>query len=211
MGSSSTPKSNLPHEKALQDLVQQSAVDKNEGLPKPYELLEALSAVRESGDKANAAQLAHIDRVILLAGGALTLTFTALGNISPRLHEIGRSADHIIFVTTSCWLLVATLSLGLAHNALFSKLRLLLELADIALAAEARLKLQLSEIPGMNLTSVDQLGLYKASSSTKAKMIWLSRCSTFLRWGAQLSLVAAFFFLAFFIQSNIRVMLGTSH
>ena len=80
------------------------------------EMISAFYTIRETADKAHLAQIAYMDRIVLLSGGTLTLTFSAFATISGHLKGIGRAAEHSNLVVAECWLLVGVILFGLLYS-----------------------------------------------------------------------------------------------
>jgi hypothetical protein len=172
------------------------------------EVLAPLTGLRDTTDKMYAGYLAYIDRVILLAGGTLTLTFTAVATISSHLSELGRDAYHPRYIVVECWLLVATIWFGLAYsrlmialrqkndqNILLSQMHLNMVVKMMAVHPQADFK----KMPGSDGT---------ASKETE-RLLKMCRF-----WSAltHFSLIGAFVCLALFIQGNIvSILTAASH
>ena len=72
-----------------------------------------LFEIADSSERATTATMTYVDRMILLAGGTLTLIFTVVGSISSHLAASHQSAAHPSLIIISCWLLVLSILSGL--------------------------------------------------------------------------------------------------
>jgi hypothetical protein len=77
-----------------------------------------MSATEGDRLRLNTGRLSYLDRLILLAGGSLTLVFTVVANLSVQLHASHSSARHPAYVAVSCWLLVSCIVSGLLGSAI---------------------------------------------------------------------------------------------
>ncbi|HUY80580.1 MAG TPA: hypothetical protein VMU92_02535 [Acidobacteriaceae bacterium] len=68
-------------------------------------IITPLASLRQTVEKMHSGSIAYMDRIVLLAGGTLTLTFTALATISGHLADAGKSAAHPRYIVAECWLL----------------------------------------------------------------------------------------------------------
>lgn len=170
------------------------------------ELVERLGDFREGAQRANTAIIAYMDRVVLLAGGTLTLIFTVLGSVSAHLYEMHQQARHIPFVLTTCWLLVTSIITGLVYNSAAIQVGQLRDAEHTLQHADARLKLELLSQP--NLIDVSKLPPIPGMEAVRAKLKTTTRVALVSGLIAQTALMVAFIFLASFIQSNISLMLA---
>lgn len=173
------------------------------------ELVERLGDFREGSQRANTAIIAYMDRVVLLAGGTLTLIFTVLGSVSAHLYEMHQQARHIPFVLTTCWLLVTSIITGLVYNSAAIQVGQLRDAEHTLQHADARLKLGLLSQP--NLIDVSKLPPIPMLEGVRAKLKNTTRVVFVSGAIAQIALMLAFIFLASFIQSNISLMLAAPH
>jgi hypothetical protein len=166
--------------------------------------LSPLYKLRETTDKAHTGFLAYMDRVVLLAGGTLTLTFTALATISSHLYETGRTAIHPQLIVSECWLLVMTIACGLLYSRVLIILRQkndqTIIFAEMGLSAKIKL---LSTLPGVDASKVPDLTDNTIAKDVKRLETLAKACALIVH----LSLTVAFICLAFFIQANIGVIL----
>lgn len=169
------------------------------------EVLSPLGLLRETQDKVFSASMAYMDRVTLLAGGTLTLTFTALATISSHLKDTNQNAVHPGYVVAECWLLVITILLSLIYSRLMIPLRQKSDqsivLAQVGLTAKLRL---LEANPKADLAKLADLMITPADPQAKA----LESLARFSISAIHLALFSAFVFLAMFIQGNIRTLLS---
>ena len=80
------------------------------------DLIANLERLQDSAQRESTAEIAYMDRIVLLAGGTLTLIFTVLGSVSAHLYEMHQQARHVPYVLISCWLLVVTIITRLFYN-----------------------------------------------------------------------------------------------
>ena len=104
--------------------------------------------LRQSSEKTYASLIDYTDRIILLAGGTLTLTLTAVATVGAHLRESHRDATHIEYVTTPCWLLMATIIFGLIYNNYIIRLRHRDEVQNGLQVAHIQAKIKLLSITG---------------------------------------------------------------
>jgi hypothetical protein len=171
-------------------------------------------ALRESAAKTHTSFIEYMDRIILLAGGTLTLTFTAVASVGAHLRESHHDAARIYHVTTACWLLIATIVLGLVFNNCTIKLRQFEDIEASFAAMHSQWTRKLYSITQISPAAVEVLQKLPSIFDTKeVKTIrWtvkilrvITRVAGVLSMAA---LVAAFVFLTLFIQANIREMLS---
>jgi lysylphosphatidylglycerol synthetase-like protein (DUF2156 family) len=170
------------------------------------EFLTPLTSLRENVEKTYSASIAYMDRVIILAGGTLTLTFTALATISSHLEEAGRSAVHPAYVTTECWLLVLVIAFGLLYNRLAIGARQKSDQAIVVaqMVLFGKMKL-MSQYPGIDVSKFPDLGAKNDPSKKGLKRLTvLATVSSVI---VHVCLSGAFICLAYFIQDNIGVIL----
>jgi hypothetical protein len=176
------------------------------------DLLVNFGALNQSTEQANTSFIAYMDRIILLSGGTLTLTFTAIATISEHLKNSNQSAVHIPFVVIACWLLVSTILLGLGYNRFMIMLRHQQGLQNTFTAADAKMKLKLLSYPWVQ--SVEAMNAINAIPPTvdlkpiEKKVKRLKRIAGWAGALSHLTLVGAFVFLTLFIESNIVGMLS---
>jgi hypothetical protein len=176
------------------------------------EMIASLAALRSGSQRAGTALIAYMDRVILLAGGTLTLVFTVLGGLSAHLFDTGQQARHVPFILASCWLLVATIVAGLLYNTVSIKLGGYLDFQNTLATTDVQLKLKiLSVSPGADVSRINAIPLFAEASHLKTKIKSCERGARIFGFVAQCALVSAFFFLALFIQANVWIMLVTGH
>jgi hypothetical protein len=177
-----------------------------------HDLLVNFGALNQSTEQANTSFIVYMDRIILLSGGTLTLTFTAIATISEHLKNSHQSAVHIPFVIVACWLLVSTILLGLTYNRFMIMLRHQQGLQNTLIAADAKIKLKLLSYPWVQ--SVDAINAINAIPPTvdlkpiEKKVKRLQRMAGWAGVLSHLTLVGAFVFLTLFIESNIVGMLS---
>lgn len=171
------------------------------------DILAPLKGLRETVDKSYSASIAYMDRVVLLAGGTLTLTFTALALISSRVQGAGRSASNPELIVYECWLLVLAIASGLLYSRVTISLRQTndqtIVMSEMSLFAKVKL---LSVNPKADITKVPEIKDDSANSRVKRLSV-LTRMSSFV---AHVSLTLAFICLARFIQENIGLILGAA-
>jgi hypothetical protein len=154
--------------------------------------------------KSHAELITYMDRLVLLAGGTLTLTFSALGLISGHLNQLGRNAAYPGCIVAECWLLVVVIVLGLIHTRL--RIRFQMERdaqsAIALMSMKAKLKM-LANFPKVDISKLPEMDS-KTSQETADAFAGIMRvCSITVH----LSLTAAFVCLAIFIQSNVWLIL----
>ncbi len=168
-----------------------------------------LASLRDTTDKYHSGFLAYMDRIILLAGATLTLTFSALATISGHLNQVGRKVSHVHYVVAECWLLIAVIILGLVYTRTMIFLRQKNDqhfvLSQVGLSAALKML-------GINPSAdMSKLGMVHGVSDTeKRELQSLSNAIRVYTVLIHLSLVAAFVCLAVFIQGNIGVILAPS-
>lgn len=175
-------------------------------------LISHLGTLQESGEKANTSFHAYMDRIIILSGGTLTLTFTAVASLSSHLVVTHHGAKYIYFVVVACWLLVATIILGLRYIKCLINLRRQEGLQNTLTTTGAQMKLRLLMMPGVvspaSLAAIDAIPPLIDPKSLQVKINRLSRIVVLYGSLTEISLVSAFIFLALFIQANIVNMLS---
>jgi hypothetical protein len=173
------------------------------------DFLTHLSKLQSSSDQRFTSQIAYMDRVILLAGGTLTLTFTVTATIGSRMSAVNRPANHIHALIAACWLLVATVMAGLLATLSIIKAREHSTTASTLSTAETQLKLRILEIPNVVPSAEDLNKISFAGATNVAELQKRSKKLATLFFNlTQISLLAALILLTIFIQSNIGVMLG---
>jgi hypothetical protein len=172
------------------------------------DLLKHLEGLQGSVQRASTAVVAYMDRIILLAGGTLTLIFTVLGSVSAHLYEIHQQARHVPYVLISCWLLVATIVAGLIYNRVTINLGQYRDTEQTLMRADSQLRLALLKMRGVTDTS--SIPPLMGATNLQLKIKSATRLSTVFGLIAQWALTAAFIFLVIFIQSNISVMLAAA-
>lgn len=176
------------------------------------DLLVNFGALNQSTEQANTSFIAYMDRIILLSGGTLTLTFTAIATISEHLKNSKQPAVHIPFVIVACWLLVSTILLGLGYNRFMIMLRHQQGLQNTLTAADVKIKLKLLSYPWVqSVAAINAINAIPPTVDVKPiekKVKIFRRIAGSAGFLSHLTLVAAFVFLTLFIQSNIVVMLS---
>jgi hypothetical protein len=170
--------------------------------------LANLTPIQESSQRVSAASIAFMDRIILLAGGTLTLIFTVLSSVSAHLYDMHQQAKHIPFVLISCWLLVVA---GLIYNKSAIRLGHLRDAASTMGRADTLLKLGILKMP--HVTDVDAVGKIPpllGATNVGSQVKSFTRIATIFGPIAQWTLAAAFIFLVLFIQANISLMLAAA-
>jgi hypothetical protein len=190
------------------DEVSMATAERMAGIFRDF--LTHLSNLESSSDKRFSSQIAYMDRVILLAGGTLTLTFTVTATIGSRMSAVNRPAHHVHSLIAACWLLVVTVMAGLLATQSMIKARERSNTASTLMTATTQLKLRILEIPNAMPTQEQLNQISKATNVTQLQKTSqkLSSVSSVFSLVTQISLLAAFVLLAIFIQSNIGVMLG---
>jgi hypothetical protein len=172
------------------------------------ELITNLGALRSGGQRANTAYIAFMDRIILLAGGTLTLIFTVLGSLSAHLYDTQLQARHVPFILLACWLLIVAIVGGLVYNSASIKLGGYLDTVSALTTADAQIKLKLVSLPFVtNIDRINALPPLAGAVDLKDKIKYSQRAALICGWIAQGALVSAFFFLVLFIQANVWIML----
>ena len=168
------------------------------------EVFAPLEDLPDAFRKYHAELIAYMDRLVLLAGGTLTLTFSALALISGHLNQIGKNAVHSGCIVVECWLLVVVIVLGLIHTRLMIRLQRFRDAttALTLMGLKAKLKF-MSNFPRADVTKLPPLE-DKASQET---IDVTERVLTFCSYTVHSALIAAFVCLAIFIQSNIGLIL----
>ncbi len=172
------------------------------------ELFMPLYTLRETVEKTYSSSIAYMDRVVLLAGGTLTLTFTALTMISSHLQDAARSADHPFYVIAECWLLVVTIAFGLAYTRLVIVLR---EKSDQTFVISQAALVGRLKVMSLNLhADMSKYPDFK-NDPIRLRVKALTILSTICSLIVHVALTGAFVCLACFIQSNIGVILNVPH
>jgi hypothetical protein len=170
------------------------------------ELLTSLGTLRTTSERATAALISYMDRVILLSGGALTLIFTVIGTLSSHLHEIGRSAIHIPLVLAACWLLVSAILNALIYNVASINMQ---RKTDVHLALQgvnSKMKLHvLTIVNNVAAANLPDLVIDKDFNKNNAPVVRLIRLAGVLVQG---SIASAFVCLTLFIQANLPLLLN---
>ena len=174
-----------------------------------HNLIGNLGATQASTDRAYSSFIAYMDRVIILSGGTLTLIFTVVGGIGSHLVTTNQKAVHTSFVVISCWLLVTTIITGLGYNSVSIRLQHQVSLANSLQIADVQIKLKLLSLP--HIADVSNIPPLLTEGTSKAKTKHLQRAVSVLGIASQIALFMAFLFLTLFIQTNIEVMLGSTH
>ncbi len=175
------------------------------------DMITNLGTLRSGTQKASEAFIAYMDRVILLAGGTLTLIFTVLGIVSAHLHEAQQRVSHIPFVLAACWLLVAAITAGLLYNSVAIRLGQHLDQQHALTMVDIQLKLRLLSLPHVSdVSKVTAVPSLLDAVSLDKKIKYRSNLARFLGSVAQGALLLAFLFLVLFIQANILIMLDVS-
>jgi len=173
------------------------------------DLITNLNALQETSEKAHSSFLAYMDRIILLSGGTLTLTFTSIATLSTHIKGANHSAKDIQFVVIACWLLVITIILGLLYISVTIKLRHQEGLQATMLSVDAGMKLKLLSLPWISsISDVSALPPLLDPKHLEKKVKHLHRTMRVSGSLSQITLVIAFIFLTLFIQSNIVYMLS---
>ena len=170
-------------------------------------LLDAITNIKTSQDKANSAFISYMDRVVLLAGGTLTLLFTVIANLGPHLQTIHQSARHTPYILTCCWLLASAIAFGLLYNTAAIKAQHKIDHDFSILITDMKLKIS---ILTMN-SKADVSGIPSLATLLQTK----GKDSRFFRKVvgvlgilAQVCLLCAFCFLVLFLQSNLPLLLN---
>jgi hypothetical protein len=175
------------------------------------ELLTNLASLRSGSQRAGTAYIAYMDRVILLAGGTLTLIFTVLGSLSAHLYDTQLQARHVSFILVSCWLLVVAIVGGLFYNSASIKLGGYLDTMHVLTTADVQVKLKLLALPYVtDVDKINALPTFADAVDLKDKIKHCEWGARIFGWIAQVALVSAFFFLVLFIQANVWIMLVNS-
>lgn len=199
IGEESNPASNAP----AQDLkpgVAEAACDVL------HDFFTNLGELRSSGERANTALILSMDRVILLAGGTLTLIFTVIGVMSPHLHETHRQVLHIPLVLAACWLLIGVIILGIFYNNSMIQLGNYQDAEQTFRMADTRLRLKLLSYP--HIHDVSTIPTFPVTEDLNKKANSMRKLARILGGIVHLAFVSAFICLSLFIQSNIILMLS---
>jgi hypothetical protein len=167
-----------------------------------------LYQMSEGADRATTSTIAYVDRMILLAGGTLTLIFTVVGSISTHLATNHQSAVHPSLIILTCWLLVLSILSGLVCNSTLIKKQHQAATGAAISKAETRMRMRiLGKIATTKPDEIEKIPrlprewLDKAEKQTR-------RIATVSGAIAQVSLFAAFLFMTLFIQANISLLLN---
>ena len=167
-------------------------------------MLAPLEDLPDALRKSHAELIAYMDRLVLLAGGTLTLTFSALALISSHLSQIGKNAVHPGYIVVECWLLVAVIVFGLFHTRLMIRVQKFRDATTAVALISLKGKLKfMSNFPRADVTKLPPLEDKASQETIKATERVLIVCS----FAAHIALVAAFVSLAIFIQSNVGLIL----
>ena len=172
------------------------------------DLIANLERLQDSAQRESTAEIAYMDRIVLLAGGTLTLIFTVLGGVSAHLYEMHQQARHVPYVLISCWLLIITIITGLFYNRAVIRLGSVRDAELTMTRADSLLRLGLLKIP--HVTDVSTIPPLPGATSVKAQIKSFRRFAILFGAVAQWALVAAFIFLVLFIQTNISLMLAAA-
>ena len=172
------------------------------------DMITHLSTLHAGSDKRYTSQLAYMDRIVLLAGGTLTLTFTVVAAIGSRLNG-GHPAHDVHALIAACWLLITTVIAGLLSTPHLIRARETSDATATLLTAETQLKLRVLEVPNAiptqeQLNSISLVKAFNVGDVQKRS----EKLAYIFGLVAQLSLLLAFILLVVFIQSNIGVLLG---
>ena len=195
---SDEPEVNTDHSKAEQPDITPEVIEKvGSWLAEVFAPLEGLP---DAFRKSHTELIAYMDRLVLLAGGTLTLTFSALALISGHLTQIGKNAVRPGCIVVECWLLVVVIILGLIHTRLMIKLQRFRDgtSALTLMGLKAKLKF-MSNFPRADVTKLPQLDDKDSQETIDVTERVLTICS----YTVHIALVAAFVCLAIFIQRQV--------
>jgi hypothetical protein len=168
------------------------------------EVFSPLEDLPDAYRKSHAELIAYMDRIVLLAGGTLTLTFSALALISGHLSQIGKNAVHPGYIVVECWLLVVVIVFGLIHTRLMIRVQKFRDATSAVTLMGLKAKLKfMSNFPRADITKLPPLEDKASQETIKATERVLAVCS----FAAHIALVAAFVSLAIFIQTNVGQIL----
>jgi hypothetical protein len=196
--------------------AQQTTVMPNRGVAEMTaalfgDYLANIAPIQDSGQRVATASIAFMDRIILLAGGTLTLIFTVLGSVSAHLYDLHQQAQHVLYVLISCWLLVVAIISGLIYNKAAIRLGHFRDAAHTVGRADSLMKIQILKMPHVtDVDAVRKLPSLLGASNVESQIKSFSRIATIFGTIAQWALAAAFIFLVLFIQGNISLMLAAA-
>ena len=168
------------------------------------EVYAPLEILPDAARKSHAELIAYMDRLVLLAGGTLTLTFSALALISGHLNHIGKNAVHPGFIVAECWLLVVVIAVGLIHTRLMIRVQKFRDVTTAMSLMGLKTKLKfMANFPKADFSKLPPLEDKASQETISVTEKILSVCS----YAAHIALIAAFVSLAVFIQSNIGLIL----
>jgi hypothetical protein len=168
------------------------------------EVYAPLEILPDAARKSHAELIAYMDRLVLLAGGTLTLTFSALALISGHLNHIGKNAAHPGFIVAECWLLVVVIVVGLIHTRLMIRVQKFRDVTTAMSLMGLKTKLKLmANFPKADFSKLPSLEDKASQETISVTEKVLSVCS----YAVHIALIAAFVSLAVFIQSNIGLIL----
>jgi hypothetical protein len=164
-------------------------------------LFDSLGKIRETTEKYHAGEIAYMERIVILAGGTLTLTLSAIATISTHIHEVGHSAIHPRLIIYECWSLVVTITSGLLYSRLMLKIRQANDWGIVFNQSALIMKMKVLEaVPGVDLSKLAVLNDLAKAIPTPVGTIKQAKVLSVI---VHFSLTVAFICLAFFIQSNI--------
>jgi hypothetical protein len=194
--STQEPAPNNPEAAANWDFSVQSFCD---------EVSKVMREVGERHEKAEVAAIGYMDRLMILAGGTLTLVFTVISNLGPRLSAMHAVVSHPALIMGCCWLLVLSVIAALLFNSVTIRrqrsnaVQSPLILADIQIKAAILSKNWRADVSGLpSLASIIKVPHTKHSHTA----------TRVARIVAELSIVAAFILLVCFLQGNLRILLA---
>jgi len=174
-------------------------------------VLKLIDDFHAGAQRADTSMVTYMDRIVLVAGGTLTLIFTVSGGISTHLYETRQQAKDIPFVSASCWLLVATIFSAMLCSRFFIVLAMLRGQQTTIVRTSTELRHTLLKF----LPRTQEVTAAVATMSPIGKNLKLSkkvrsneRAANLFGTIAQISLAMAFFFLVLFVQANISILLA---
>jgi hypothetical protein len=173
---------------------------------------EGIAAIREfwteastnqESSRINSAAISYMERIVLIAGGTLTLMFTVLGNLSGHLYSIHRNAAHAVLTVAACWLLITSMIFGLVSILCLLHTQRRQGAVEAVGRATMKLKLKLLERhPNPDLSTISDLSeLLQPKEDVRMAGIVSMVLS-------QVALVSAFICLVLFVQSNLPILLN---
>lgn len=170
------------------------------------QLMANVHLAKEAYEKQQTVFISFMDRLVILAGGTLTLVFTVISSVGPRLSASHVTIRHPALIIASCWALLACILTALVSYSLTMTSQAPTSIHLNMKIAEMHQRLTLKA----NIPALDPSHMPLLTENLTIKPVSRAEEHTARSFGiaAQLAIITAFVMLAWFLQTNLSLLLA---